>query len=187
MYSTPSTHKPRALGRFLLQLGQHFRRSSAQFRRTGAPSPNNVPGRKDPLQQVKKLADVAENADEVLFQADTVFPFTLFPDTLKVDRQKIMLIHREFFQVSNTQNVQLNDIQSIEADTGPFFGTLQITTQQFENTVLKIHFLTRKDTLMAQQLLQGVVIANQQNIDYANIPTSQLVPLLKKLGRGDTA
>src|SRR5437660_249209 len=50
--------------------------------------------------EVEKLSEVAEKAHEILYKTDTVFPFTLFPDTITVEREKISIAKRYFFRVA---------------------------------------------------------------------------------------
>jgi hypothetical protein len=137
--------------------------------------------------QINKMASAVTTAQEVLLEVSSAFPFIIFPDTLKVDRQKVIIIHRNFFQTAQIINIQIGDLQSIEADVGPFFGTISITTKQFSNTVNKAHRLSRRDVLEAQSLLQGFVIANKKELNHSEIEKNQLIQLLKELGQGQTS
>ena len=140
----------------------------------------------DAHKQSEKLIKVADTASEVLLKVDSVFPLMLFPDTLSVDRQKLTITHRSFFNTQIT-NVQICDIQIIEADVGPFFGSLRITSTQFSGTVYKIHFLTRNDVIRAQRLLQGFVVAKEKDIDCSSIGRIKLTSLINDLGRGNSS
>ncbi len=170
------TQKRKFLGRYAL-----VGRFKELFYRAGATNSDPSKGQK----QATKLADVAINAQDVLLEAHTVFPFNLFPDTIKINREKIILIERTFFRVAKVKNIQLHDIQTIEADVGPFFGSLSITTKQNFNTVFKIHYLTRKDAMDAQRIIQGFVVAIQKELEYSSISTSELKALLESLGQGE--
>lgn len=135
---------------------------------------------------VTKLAQAAQAAQETLFSTNTIFPFTLFPDSIMIDRDKLIIIRRSFFGVSKTVNIQLQDLLLVEADTGPFFGSLSIKTQQFTETVTRITYLTRKDTLQAQRLLQGFITAREKNIDYGDVDSKQLVRFIEEIGQAET-
>lgn len=163
--------KLKVLGWFAL----HHKRSSS------TPS---VPQTKDAHQQVAEMASAVDTAQDALLEVSSVFPFAIFPDTLRVDRQKVVVVHRGFFQTAQIINIQIDDLQSIEADVGPLFGTVSITTKQFSNTVNKVHHLSRKDTIEAQSLLQGFVIANQKELSHSEIEKHELIKLLKDLGQG---
>lgn len=136
------------------------------------------------VKQTQKMAKVLDTAEEVLLQVNSQFPFQLFPDSLRVDRQKVILTHRTFIGVAQIINIQIEDLQAIEADVGPLFGSISITTKQFSNTVNKIHTLARSDVMRAQHLLQGFIIANKKKLDYSKIEKNQLIGMLEELGRG---
>lgn len=56
-------------------------------------APNKADVEKKPI---VKLAEAVDASQAVLFEANTVFPFTLFPDTLKIDRDKLVITRRKF-------------------------------------------------------------------------------------------
>lgn len=130
----------------------------------------------------RQLAAVADEAHDILFTADTVFPFTMFPDTITIDRVKATVTKRSFFRVSEIISIQIEDILNVEADSGPFFGSLKVWTRFFEQEPLRVNFLWREDARRSQRLLHGFIIAKHKQIDCDGIETSKLVPLLLKLG-----
>jgi hypothetical protein len=140
----------------------------------------------------EKLIDLTIKAQDVLFKADTVFPFTLFPDTVTIDREKLTIANRIFFKIAKIISIPIADVLSVEADVGPFFGSIHVTSryfgQQTTNTTARspytVRFLSRDNTLQIQHLLQGYIIAHTREIDCANIDKKQLIILLKDLGQG---
>ena len=134
----------------------------------------------------EELFDAAIKAQDILLKTQTVFPFTLFPDTLTIDREKITLANRFFFRVAKVNSTPINDITSVEANIGPFFGSLTITSQFFVNNQRVIKFLTREDAVKIRSLLQGFIIAKQKEIDCSKIEKVELVTMLTQLGRGAT-
>lgn len=134
----------------------------------------------------KKLMGIAMKAHDVLFTANTVFPFVLFPDTVTMDREKLTIAKRTFFQVARITSVPIRDILSVEANVGPFFGSVHTSSRFFITNPYTINFLQRKDALQLQRLLQGYIIAHEQNIDCDDIDKDRLIILLEDLGKGDT-
>lgn len=132
----------------------------------------------------KELLDTTIQAHEVLMKVDTVFPFTLFPDTITIDREKVTIDNRLFFQVAKINSTQISDIQSIEANVGPFFGSLRLTSKFFVNNPRVVKFLWRHDAEKIQRLVQGFVIAKQKEIDCSEIDKDQLIAMLSDLGSG---
>jgi hypothetical protein len=134
----------------------------------------------------EKLLDITTNAHDILFEAHTVFPFTLFPDTVTVDREKVTIANRSFFRVAVINSTPIADIQSVEVDVGPFFGTVKTTSKYFMNNPREVHFLWREDAVKMQRLLQGYIIAHQREVDCNSMDKEQLVILLNDLGQGVT-
>ena len=134
---------------------------------------------------IGKLQVVVEKAQNILIKATAVFPFDLFPDSITIDRQKLTVVHHSFFSVKQTVSVQHSDIKNIQADIGPFFGSLTVTSEHFINNIQTIKFLPKKDALSIQQLVQGFIIAYSEGVDMSEIDDEKLVELLNRLGRGE--
>lgn len=134
-----------------------------------------------------KLSDVTEVGHDLLFKANTVFPFTLFPDTVTLDREKITFATRYFFGVAKITSVPVRDILSVEADIGPFFGSVHTASRYFITKPHSVNFLSRSDALQLQRLLQGYIIAHEREIDCTSIEKDKLIILLNDLGQGDTS
>jgi hypothetical protein len=133
--------------------------------------------------ETEKLISLAGGSQDNLFVAKTVFPFILFADTLKIDRQKITIVHNDFLGKSQTASTEIKNIMNIEADVGPLFGSLIVTSKHFLNNTQTIRYLKRNDVATAQRLLQGFMIAQRAKIDTDNIEREQLLALLNGLGQ----
>lgn len=131
---------------------------------------------------VDKLLGVTIHSHEILYKANTVFPFNFFPDTIVIDKEKLTIIARYFFGVARITSVPIRDILSVEADVGPFFGSIHLTSRYFFTNPHSIRFLLRKDVFKIQKLVQGYIIANEREIDCSAIDKAQLEELLEHLG-----
>lgn len=137
----------------------------------------------DAATETQKLTSLAEGASDNLFIAKTVFPFVLFADTIKIDRQKITIVHNDFFWKSQTASTEIKNIMNIAADAGPLFGSITITSKHFLNNTQTIKYLKRSDVTTAQRLLQGFMIAQRAKINTDDIDKKQLLRLLNDLGQ----
>jgi hypothetical protein len=133
-------------------------------------------------QQREELEKVAENAQDVLIKAQSIFPFVLFPDTIAVSRMKVTITRRMFFRTTDVISLQHEDILNIEVDTGPFFGSLNIFTRIYGTDPLRITFLSRKSAVDVKRIIEGALIAHQQNINTQELEKGELIALLTKLG-----
>lgn len=144
-----------------------------------------VPGQQVQPQQPPLLADVVNNAHEVLCKATTVFPFVLFPDTIVVDREKVTITHTSFFKTGDMVSTSIDDILSVSANVGPLFGSLRLTIRNVpQQNPPEIKYLSRKDVIDIKNILQGYIIARQNNVDCASLPKQELIALLQRLGSG---
>lgn len=136
---------------------------------------------------LRELTDVAKNAQDVLISASTIFPLTIFPDTIAIDRVKVNVKRRMFFKLSTTTSIQIDDILNAEVSVGPFFGALKIWTRFFSNEPLVVNYLRRDDALALKRILQGFIIARHKKIDCAQIDKAELVRVLDELGGAVTS
>jgi hypothetical protein len=148
------------------------------------PSPAELTGSPEPQEVHEKLIDITEKAQDVLFRADTIFPLTLFPDTITLDREKLTVATRSFFRTAKIVSVPVSSISSAEAEVGPFFGALHMASKFFVQNIYTVGFLTRADALKIQHLLQGFIIAQEKDIDVTDIEKEDLLILLNDLGQG---
>jgi hypothetical protein len=137
-------------------------------------------------QNTEDLYEAAIKSNDIIYKATTIFPFTLFPDTITIDREKVSIANRFFFRVAQIHSIRIDDILGVEGNRGPFFGSLSITSKYFIKSPRKINFLTIDDTVKAQRILQGYTIARQKEIDCSKIATKELRTMLLELGKEST-
>lgn len=80
----------------------------------------------------------------------------------------------------------IENIKNIQADTGPFFGSIVITSDHFINNTQTVNWLKRHEAEEIQCLVQGIMVAVKEQIDISKIETEELKSLLKNLGEGRT-
>jgi hypothetical protein len=135
-------------------------------------------------QSIRELKKAVDGAHEILLSATTVFPFTLFPDIITLDREKLTISHRFFFRIAEVTSIRIEDILNIVADVGPFFGSLKISTRFFaESEPHTVNYLWRHDALRFKRVVQGYIISRQKGIDCSSFSPRQLTDMLDKLGQ----
>lgn len=131
-----------------------------------------------------KLDQVIGDSHDVLTRARTVFPFRVFPDTLTVDRTKITITHRGFLNTAEVVTFRIEDILNITANVGPIFGSVKIATRFFEaGKSYSINYFWRADALRIKRIVQGYLIAKQQEVDCSVLTTQELAKKLDELGK----
>lgn len=136
--------------------------------------------------KVEKAADlkkIVAQSHEILMSANTVFPFTLFPDTITVDRTKITITRRDFFWSSDVMSIRIEDVLNVAANTGPLFGSLTIASRVMSTVDhFKINLFWRSDAIQLKHMIQGYVIAQHNKIDTAHLSKKELIDTLVELG-----
>lgn len=148
------------------------------------PVPSQIRKHKALDESAQELSQTIQSSHEILVKATTVFPFTLFPDTVTLDRAKLTITHRDFFWTGEIMSIRIEDILNVAVDTGPFFGSLKIFTRFFSTEKpYSVNFLYKRDALRIKRILQGYVIALQNNISCITLPTNELAEMLNDLGK----
>ena len=132
----------------------------------------------------EQLRKVIDNSCETLVTATTVFPFTLFPDTVTIDRNKLNITHRVFFWTGEVINIKIEDILNVTARVGPFLGSIQIHTRFYDpHRAYVVNLLWRKDALKIDRIMQGYYVAKEEGIDLSVLDTQELAQKLDELGK----
>ena len=140
-------------------------------------------GRPQKAQDAKDLADVLVRSNEVIAKATTVFPLTLFPDTVVLDRTKLTVIKRTFFMSEDVMSIRIEDILNVSSTVGPLFGSVTIATRVMSSTDhFTIKNFWREDVMHLSHMIQGYVIARHNNIACDHLSYEELVHTLRELG-----
>jgi hypothetical protein len=136
----------------------------------------------------EQLSRAIGAAHEVLCTVTTVFPFTLFPDTVTIDRSKLTVTRRQFFKMADVMTLRIEDVLNVVAHVGPIFGSVEIATRFFsEKKPYRVNYLWRNDALRIKRIMQGYIIALQKKIDCSALATHELATMLDELGKGASA
>jgi len=142
-----------------------------------------VEGAKESGDVLRKVGE----SQEILFSAKTVFPFTLVPDTISVDRTNLIIAHRIIFRVATIVTIKIEDIHNIAPNVGPIFGSLRIVTNFYDSeSPYTVNYLKREDALKVARIVKGYKTSRQRKIDTSGLGKEELVELLDKLARDGT-
>jgi hypothetical protein len=145
-----------------------------------------MPKKEKELEEADKLKKMVKRSHQVLASTRTVFPLTLFPDSIVVDRSKISLIKRNFFWSSNVISFQIEDVLNVSSGVGPFFGSLTIASRVMSTVDhFTVNYLWRNDAIFMKQLIQGHIIAKNNKLETDKLTRKEMVEMLCELG-GDS-
>lgn len=161
--------------------------TSVAMIRGDKPGPeNSVQNDNSAAEQTKKdqdLKKIVTQSHEMLMSVNTVFPITLFPDTVSVDRTKVTITRRDFFWTSDVMSIRIEDVLNVSATVGPLFGSLTVASRVMSTVDhFQIKHLWRNDAIRMKHIIQGYVIAQHNNIDTAHLSKKKLVETIVELG-----
>lgn len=136
------------------------------------------------VETAKELTEAIGHSMDVLCRARTVFPMTLFPDTVTLDRTQLTVTRRDMIKTGTVFSIRIEDMLSIVASVDLFFGSLKISTRFFDDAEpYTVRFLKRRDALRIKRIVQGYLVARQRGIDTNNLDTHELATTLDELGK----
>lgn len=140
--------------------------------------------RKSKEDRKRNLKRIVRRSQEVIASANTVFPITLFPDTVFVDRAKVTIIRRSFFWVEDVISLRIEDILNVSNTVGPLFGSLTITIRVISTIDhFQINYFWRNDAIYLKHIIQGYVIAQHNELDTSSLNMRELRSALEELGQ----
>lgn len=152
----------------------------------GSPAPHidaqEALARQNNSKAPETLEELANMPSTVLYEATTVFPFTLFPDTITVDTEQIKILHKEFFMAKNINSINHEDVLNVTVSSGPFFATLNIATRFFAAEQLTIAHLWKKDAYELRYIIHGLMAARHRGVEINSDDKDKVKEMLKELG-----
>jgi len=153
-------------------------------RRQISPPVDTTPRQTSPEESRRELQDAIRGSNEVLATATTILK--LFPDTLTVDRAKVTVTKRTFFQTAEVMSMRIEDLMNVTCKLGPFMGSVTLHSRIIgDQQPYTIGLFSRKDAMHLKRITQGYVIALQRRIDCSALPTPELIGMLDQLGEDD--
>jgi hypothetical protein len=135
------------------------------------------------LDNAARLKTTVKKSHQVLANARTVFPLTLFPDSIIVDRTKVSIIKRDFFWTSNVISFQVEDLLNVSCAVGPIFGSLTVASRVMSTIDhFNINYLWRQDAIFLKNLIQGHIIAKNNKLETDHLTLEETIDTLCELG-----
>jgi hypothetical protein len=131
----------------------------------------------------EKMDDLVDLSRRVLFKTTSVFPFEFFPDEIVIDPYKVNIVSREFFASERIHSIAIKEISDVLIDTGPFFAALKIIDKNFIENTIVVRYLKKQEALKARRIIQGIMIANKEELDIAKLEVDELAEKAEEIGK----
>jgi hypothetical protein len=140
----------------------------------------------------QRLKAITERQDKELMRAKSVFPFTLFPDTLIIDTTKVTISKKQLFATEFITTIPLKDLADVTVQTVLFLGSIflkympQSSSPGMNEAVeVRIPNLKRGDAIKIKNILKGALVAKAEEIDIARLSPEEVEEVLHKFGETD--
>ena len=139
-------------------------------------------------QEAEVIPGLMRQARRVLVEARSHrFPIDLFPDTIKVDEEKVTVITRPFLLSSEVHGVDLKDVTNVFINTSPFFAQLVVVSKTFEENIIQINSMWIKDATYVRRIIEGMRVMINNKIDTSVYSKTELMAKLEELSVTDEA
>lgn len=144
---------------------------------------------KERAENRQRFKIITERQDIELFRADSVFPFTLFTDTIIIDTTKISISKKQMFATEYISTIPLKDLSDINVQTFLFLGTVYIkympqseSPGMNEPVTIHIQNIRRGAAIKVKNILKGVLVAKAEEIDISTLSPDEIKEVLHKFG-----
>lgn len=137
----------------------------------------------------QRLKAITARHDIELMRTKSIFPFTIFTDTLIIDTTKVTIAKKQLFGTEYITTIPLKDIADVVVQTVMFLAAVTISYMpQAESGGNKsvdaqIDNLPRKEAIKVKNILKGVLVAKAEEINIANLSPKELAEILQKFGK----
>jgi hypothetical protein len=129
------------------------------------------------------LEELTQQAQKIIYETETVFPFVLFPDKVVIRTHHIDIVHNMFFATGTSQRLQYSDIREVLVSYVPFFGSLEIVPMGPPDIFIKVNFLKKAEALRAKRVIVGLIECHRQKVDLSGYPHAELMAHLEEIGK----
>jgi hypothetical protein len=132
--------------------------------------------------QYETLADLAQTAEHTLYECRTVFPFTLFPNHIKVSPSNVSVIFGNFFFSKSVISILIEDLRTVEVDTNILFATIKFEPVGYERKPIVVSWLFKEPALKMRQIVMGLVTAKREGVQLESINQNMIKHEVEKIG-----
>lgn len=134
------------------------------------------------ITEEKKIDELVTKTSRVLFKTSGIFPFDFFPDELTIDENKVNIISRGLID-ENIFSIQIKDLADVSVQSVLIFASITISDLRIGHDPITVKWLDPDEAVKAKNILQGLILGREQNIDWAKIKTDELVKKVEELGQ----
>ena len=103
----------------------------------------------------------------------SIFPLDTVPDALIVDENKVTVELRQILEVK-THVLLIGDIADVDLDTSALYATVRLLPRAAGAGWLIVSNLKKDEAARARQLISGLMLAKDRNVDLSQVSDADL-------------
>lgn len=131
------------------------------------------------------MSDLIKKSNRRIISISSLFPWTLFPNTIEVEESRVTFIFRQFL-ASQTHSVNIKDVSSVFIQSSPFFATLQVVSRTFVQNDITIGYLSAKKAQQVKMIIEGLRTFAEHNIETSNYEINELIAKIEEFHKNKT-
>ncbi len=125
------------------------------------------------------MNELVKKSNRCIIRISSVFPWTMFPNTINVEESRVTFIFRQFL-ASQSHSVDIKDISNVLIQTSPFFATIQVVSRTFVENNITIGHLDAKKARRVHMVIEGLRTFAENNIDTSNFEVDELITKIEE-------
>lgn len=143
---------------------------------------DNLENQNYQTEEEQLLNELITKTSRVLIRTSGIFPFDFFPDELTVDENKVSIVHRGLID-ENIYSIQTKDLGDVSVEISLLFASLTITDNRLNHPPITIKWLDPDEAVRSRNIIQGLILGESKEIDFAKIKTEDLIKKVEELGQ----
>ena len=125
------------------------------------------------------INDLVRKSNRCIISISSLFPWTLFPNTIQVEETRVTFIFRQFL-ASQSHSLDIKDISNVFIQASPFFATLQVVSRTYVENEITIGHLNVPKANEVRMIIEGLRTFSEHKIDTSNYEVSELISKIKE-------
>ncbi len=130
------------------------------------------------------VEELVKQSNRRLISISSTFPFTLFPNTIDVEENRITFNFRQFLAYQS-HSIDIKDITNVFIEAGIFFASLQVVSRTFTENEVKIDYLKKDQAVQVRKIIEGLRTLKTNDIDTSSYEIGELLNKLLELNMSD--
>lgn len=135
----------------------------------------------------RTIVDYTEQEVKTLYKLRSIFPLDPFPTIITIQPDCISIVHSLFNLWKRLITIKMDDIFTVEVDSGLFFADVRIQQKQALTPIVELQYFWKQHALKARRIIQGLLVVQDKNLKIKDLRADELINYLEEIGSTHTS